>query len=224
MRILVIEDDLKLQSFIRQTLEDELYAVDAFSEGEPGIYAAKTSEFDLIILDLMLPDMSGHDVCTAIREHGSRTPILVLSARTDTDSKIQLLNGGADDYLTKPFSVSELTARIRALLRRPQQLKEDILTIGEITLDNTRNIVTKDSEEIKLSRKEFMLLRYLMQNAGTVLTRSMMLEHVWDMSVDIFSNTIEAHILSLRKKLGDTDKKNQLIQTVPGRGYKIVSP
>lgn len=221
MKVLVIEDDIKLQSFIKETLTAELYAVDAFSQGQDGLYAARTNDYDLVILDLMLPDTDGATICTEIRGAGKNMPILVLSAQSETESKIALLNGGADDYLTKPFSVSELTARIKALLRRPQQIQEEIITISDVTLDNTRNIVTRDGKEIKLSRKEFMLLRYLMQNEGTVLTRSMMLEHVWDMSVDIFSNTIEAHILSLRKKLGDAGKKNKLIQTVPGRGYKF---
>ena len=223
MRILVIEDDTKLQSFIKESLEAELYAVDAASDGETGSYLARTNDYDLIILDLMLPEKDGHEVCEEIRSEGKTMPILVLSAQSDTAHKTNLLNSGADDYLTKPFALTELTARVRALLRRPTAIVGDVLTIGGIVLDTKKSTVHKGDEEIKLSRKEFMLLRYLMQNEGTVLTRGMMLEHVWDMSVDIFSNTIEAHILSLRKKLGDTDKGNQLIQTVPGRGYKMTA-
>ena len=134
--------------------------------------------------------------------------------------KIDLLNAGADDYLTKPFALQELLARVRALLRRPLAIEEEVLCVGPITLDTKRCIVTRGKKEIYLTRKEFMLLRYLMKNEGTVLSRGMLLEHVWDMSVDIFSNTIESHILSLRKKIGDTGK-DRLIQTIPGRGYKM---
>ena len=223
MKVLVIEDDVKIRNFIKDSLEAELFAVDTVGNGEDGSYLARTNDYDLIILDLMLPDTDGHTVCEEIRAEGKVMPILVLSAQSDTGHKTQLLNSGADDYLTKPFALAELTARVRALLRRPQPLVGDILTVGDIVLDTKKNTVVRDGTEITLSRKEFMLLRYLMQNEDTVLTRGMMLEHVWDMSVDIFSNTIEAHILSLRKKLNDTDKTNQLIQTVPGRGYKISS-
>lgn len=221
MRILVVEDDVKLQGFIKESLEAELYAVDVTGEGENASFLARTNEYDLIILDLMLPDKDGLEVCKEIREEGKTMPILVLSAQSDTVSKTQLLDACADDYLTKPFVLAELVARIKALLRRPHQIMGDVLKVHDIVLDTKKNSVTRDGKDIVLTRKEFMLLRYLMQNEGTVLTRGMMLEHVWDMSVDIFSNTIEAHILSLRKKLGDTDRSGQLIQTVPGRGYKI---
>lgn len=221
MRILLIEDDLKIQAFIKESLEAEMFAVDAVSEGDTGSYLARTNQYDLIILDLMLPDKTGLEVCEEIRAGGKKIPIIVLSAITDSAQKALLLNAEADDYLAKPFAINELLARVRALLRRPHIMLEKILELKDVTLDINQNIVTRGGEEIKLSRKEFMLLRYLMQNEGIVLTRGMMLEHVWDMSVDIFSNTIEAHILSLRKKLGDTDKSDQLIQTVPGRGYKI---
>lgn len=223
MRILLIEDDLKIQAFVKESLEAEMFAVDAVSEGEAGSYLARTNEYDVIILDLMLPDKDGLTVCEEIRSEGKDVPIIILSAVTDSTQKTNLLNTGADDYLAKPFAINELLARIRAVLRRPQAMQNEVLTIKDISLDTNKNVVLRKGKEIKLSRKEFMLLRYLMQNEGIVLTRGMMLEHVWDMSVDIFSNTIEAHILSLRKKLRDTDKSSQLIQTVPGRGYKIAA-
>lgn len=222
MKLLVIEDDLDLRAFMKTALEAELYAVDTASEGEAGLCLATQSEYDLIILDLLLPDMNGLDICKQIRASGKTAPILVLSGNTDTVSKTNLLDAGADDYLTKPFVLTELHARIRALLRRPTPITPEQLTAGSIVLDVTRNELTRNGDLIQLSRKEFMLLRYLMQHAGIVLTRGMLLEHVWDMSIDIFSNTIESHIRSLRKKLGDENK--QYIQTVSGRGYKFVIP
>lgn len=222
MKLLVIEDDQKLRDFIKEAMQAELYAVDTASEGETGKYLALTNEYDLIILDLMLPDLPGLEICEAVRTAGKVLPILVLSAQSDTSQKTKLLNSGADDYLTKPFALTELTARVKALLRRPTTIAEERIEAGDLVLDVIRNEVTKDGELVALSRKEFMLLRYLMQNAGLVLTRGMLLEHVWDMSIDIFSNTIESHIRSLRKKIGDTDK--ELIQTVSGRGYKFHIP
>lgn len=222
MKLLIIEDDKELRDFMKPALEAELYAVDVASDGEAGLCLATQSEYDLIILDLMLPDMDGLDICEQVRSQGKTVPILVLSANSDTISKTKLLNAGADDYLTKPFALTELTARLKALLRRPTSISEDKLVAGELMLDVVRNEVTKNGEVINLSRKEFMLLRYLMQHNGIVLTRGMLLEHVWDMSIDIFSNTIESHVRSLRKKLGDDNK--EYIQTVSGRGYKFVTP
>lgn len=222
MKLLIVEDDIKICTFIQESLQAELFAVDTASTCETGQYLALTNDYDLIILDLMLPDGSGHEICEKVRQAGKTMPILVLSAQSDTDHKTQLLNSGADDYLTKPFALKELTARIRALLRRPVAIAEDVITAGDLVLDSKRNEVTRDGEVIQLSRKEFMLLRYLMQNEGIVLTRGMLLEHVWDMSIDIFSNTIESHIRSLRKKIGDADKT--YIQTVSGRGYKFQNP
>jgi DNA-binding response OmpR family regulator len=143
-----------------------------------------------------------------------------LSVKSETSNKVAFLNAGADDYLTKPFSFEELIARIRALLRRPQEIQSDILEIGGLELDSKRHIVKRDGEEIYLTRKEFLLLEYLMKNQGTVLSRGMILEHVWDMNADPFSNTIETHIMTLRKKL-DHERQSRLIQTVPGIGYKF---
>jgi DNA-binding response OmpR family regulator len=145
---------------------------------------------------------------------------LVLSVKSETVKKVDLLNAGADDYLTKPFALEELLARVRALLRRPPEIEGDVLQVGDVSLDTKRFLVKRGKREVALTRKEFMLLHYLMRNQGVVLSRGMILEHVWDMSIDIFSNTIESHILSLRKKLHDTGG-HRLIKTVPSRGYKI---
>ncbi|MBX2866770.1 response regulator transcription factor [Candidatus Kaiserbacteria bacterium] len=220
MRILIVEDEEKIASFLKESLEAEYFAVDVAEDGERGAYLACINEYDLIILDNMLPKKEGIEVLREIREKEINTPVLVLSVRSEAPKKVDLLNAGADDYLTKPFAFSELLARMHALLRRPKGIEEEVLTAGDIALDVPRGIVTKKEKELHLTRKEFMLLRYLLQNKGIVLSRSMILEHVWDMEVDAFSNTIESHILSLRKKLGDTGK-NRFIQTVQGRGYKI---
>jgi DNA-binding response OmpR family regulator len=220
MRILVVEDEKHISDFLKESLQAEYFAVDVCSDGEEGAYLALTNDYDLVILDNVLPKKTGIEICREIRKAERSMPILILSVKSESTKKVDLLNAGADDYLTKPFALEELLARVRALLRRPLPLEADILQVGDITLDTKRCTVTRDSREIYLTRKEFMLLRYLMKNEGTVLSRGIILEHVWDMSVDIFSNTIESHILSLRKKIGDA-KKHRLIQTVPGRGYKI---
>ena len=220
MRILVVEDEKKIRDFLKTSLEAECFAVDVSEEGEQGSYLARTNEYDLIILDNVLPKKTGLEVCQDIRKIGRTTPILILSVKSETLSKVELLNAGADDYLSKPFSLEELLARIRALLRRQKDIESDILTVDDLALDTKRHTTKRGKKEIYLTRKEFMLIEYLMRNQEMVLTRGMIMEHVWDMTADPFSNTIESHILSLRRKI-DTKGKKKLIHTVPGRGYKI---
>lgn len=220
MRILVVEDDYKIRNFLKKGLEAECFSVDVCEDGEEGFQLAKINDYDVVILDNVLPKKTGFEICTHLRELRSNVPILLLSVQSETSDKVRALDAGADDYLTKPFSLQELVARIRALLRRPQQVEGDILSAHNLTLDTKRHLIMRDEQEIMLTKKEFMLLEYLMRNKGTVLSRSMIMEHVWDMNADPFSNTIESHILSLRKKLHDS-KKDKIIQTVPGRGYKI---
>lgn len=219
MRILVVDDEKKLLDFLKLSLEAEYFAVDVAQDGEKGSYMARTNEYDLLILDNILPDKTGLEVCKEVRTKGKTMPILILSVKSEATYKIELLNAGADDYLTKPFSLEELLARIKALLRRPKQIEGDILEINDLMLDTKSYLVKRGTKSVYLTRKEFTLLEYLMRNEGTVLSRGMILEHVWDMNADPFSNTIESHILSLRRKI-DVGKK-KLICTVPGRGYKI---
>jgi two-component system OmpR family response regulator len=220
MRILVIEDEPVIRSIVRSTLEDEQFVVDVAADGEEGAFLAKTNDYDLIVLDNMLPKKDGLSVCTEVRGCGVTTPILSLSVRGDADTKVQLLEAGVDDYLTKPFCVDELVARVRALLRRPAAIQEEVLQIADLSLDTKRHTVVRGNTPIRLTRKEFMLLEYLMRNASCVVSRGMLLEHVWECSVDPFSNTVEAHIMNLRRKLS-LPHTRKLIYTVPGHGYKI---
>jgi DNA-binding response OmpR family regulator len=220
MRALIIDDEEGVRETLAENLRAQCFAVDTAKDGTEGSYFARTNSYDIIILDNMLPEKSGLTVCHEIRKTGHTTPIIILSVLSDTWRKVDLLNSGADDYMIKPFSFEELMARIRALLRRPNDMREDTLTIDDLTLDTKRQLMRRDGKGIYLTRKEFMLLEYLLRNQGNVLTRGMIMEHVWDMTNDPFSNTIESHILSLRKKV-DTIPERKLIHTVPGRGYKI---
>lgn len=218
MRILVVEDDLQINKFLKVSLEAECFSVDAVFDGKEGYELATINEYDFIILDNVLPNMSGLEICASLRRDQHNTPILILSVQSETGTKIQAFDAGADDYLTKPFSLQELNARIRALLRRPAQVANPVLKVRDITLDTKRHLVLCSGQEIRLTRKEFMLLEYLMGSAGVVLSRGMIMEHVWDMYADPFSNTIESHILSLRRKIGGAEKK-EYIRTISGRGY-----
>lgn len=222
MHVLIVEDDNEINDFLRVSLEAECFAVDVAFDGEKGSFLARTNEYDLIILDNVLPKKEGRVACKEIREAGKTTPIIMLSVKSETVTKVDLLNAGADDYMTKPFSLEELLARIRALLRRPKQIESEVLSIEDLVIDVKRHTVRRANKEIYLTRKEFVLLSYLLKNAGAAMSRGMIMEHVWDMNIDPFSNTIESHILSLRKKV-DAKAKKKLIQTVPGIGYKITT-
>ena len=223
MRLLIIEDSKEYLDFLKKGFQAECFAVDTARDGEEGFYLARTNTYDIIILDNLLPKMKGLDLCKALREQGKTTPIIILSVKSEALTKVALLNAGADDYLSKPASFDELLARVRALLRRPGQILTEVLELADISLNTRKQTVHCREKEVYLTRKEFMLLEFLMKNKGSVLSRAMIMEHVWDMSVDPFSNTIEAHILSLRRKLAH-ENKHDLIQTVPGRGYKIDVP
>lgn len=220
MRLLIVEDETQVRDFLKTSFEAECFAVDATADGAEGLRLALINEYNVIILDYMLPNRTGLEICSELRAKGRTTPVLILSVNSDTDTKAHIINAGADDYLTKPFSFIELHARIRALLRRSHVVNGPIYTAHDITLDSQSHSVTKGDKVINLTRKEFMLLECLMRHRGTVLSRGMLMEHVWDMNADPFSNTIESHILSLRKKL-DINVTKDVIKTVSGYGYKI---
>lgn len=218
MKILIIEDEKDIGQFLKVSLEKASFAVDLKNTAEDGLFLAATNNYDLIILDLNLPDMYGLELCQKIRMEKENVPILILTVNSEIASKVELLNAGADDYLTKPFSVSELVARIRALLRRPKKIISTFSATKDLFLNEAKQSVFKKGKEIYLTRKEFMLLEYFIRNKGRILSRGEIIEHVWDLDADIFSNTIETHILNLRKKL-NTNTHNQIIRTCSGRGY-----
>jgi DNA-binding response OmpR family regulator len=221
MKILLIEDDMSIRNVLRLGLEAEAFAVDEAEDGEKGSYLARINQYDLIILDNVLPKKMGKKVCEEIRSNNINTPILLLSAKNSVLDKVELLNTGADDYLTKPFSFEELKARIKSLLRRPSQIQDSILKCRDIKLNRDTHEVIKRDKKIVLTRKEFSMLEFMMMNQNKLLSRASIMEHVWDMNSDPFSNTVEAHILNLRKKIGD--KAKHFIKNIPGRGYKLVS-
>ena len=218
MRILIVEDDKKVAGFIKKGLEEETYAVDVAYDGEEGFHLAAMNQYDLIILDLMIPKMDGLEVLTQLRDKKVSTPILLLTAKDAVDDKVTGLNKGADDYLTKPFAFSELLARIRSLLRRGQSETQTELKVGDLVLDMVSHKVSRNGEEIELTGKEYSLLEYFMRNEGKVLTRTMIAEHVWDYNFDTFTNVIDVYVNHLRKKI---DKKypDKLLHTLRGVGY-----
>jgi len=221
MRILVVEDDPDIMEFLVVHLEAECFAVDFAKDGKKGSELGRTNDYDLIVLDYNLPGKTGIEICKEVRAAGRISPILMLSVRNDTETKVELLNCGADDYMTKPFSFDELRARISALLRRPPVLQnESKLAVDDLFMDAVKHTVRRGKRLIYLTRKEFALLEYLLRNKGKLVSRASIMEHVWNEQGDPFSNTIEAHILNLRKKI-EQPKKRPLIHNVPGRGYKI---
>jgi heavy metal response regulator len=220
MRILLVEDDEKVAAFIRKGLQEEQYAVDVSSDGEDGLHWASANEYDAIILDVMLPKKDGMRVCAELRQKGIHTPVLMLTARDSVEDRIKGLNTGADDYLTKPFSFEELLARVRALLRRSRQYAEKALKVADLELDPISRRVTRGGREIMLTGKEYALLEYFMRNAGTVLTETKIIEHVWDMNYDSIANTVNVYIHHLRTKI-DRDSEKKLIHTIRSRGYVL---
>ncbi len=218
MRILVVEDEKKLASFVRRALKEKRYAVDVAYDGNEGLFLADVNQYDLIILDIMLPNKDGISICRQLRKNNNDVPILMLTARDDIEDKITGLDAGADDYLTKPFAFGELLARVRALTRRKQNVKTNILKVADLELDRLTHKVTRAGKAIELTGTEYILLEYLMLNADQVLTRTMISEHVWNDDFQAFSNVINVYINYLRKKIdGGFDKK--LIHSVRGTGY-----
>ncbi len=222
MMILIIEDDERILQFIKRGLEAEGYLIETATTGKLGLQLATHAKYDLILLDLMLPDISGQDVCRQLRQQGITTPILMITAMDALEDKVTGLHIGADDYLTKPFAFDELVARIQALLRRCQGYKEQPaeLQVSDLTLNRETREVHRAGQFIELTPKEHALLEYFMSAPGRVFSRSKILDHVWGYTTDPLTNVVEVHIRNLRKKM-DEEFTTQLIKTVRGFGYKL---
>lgn len=222
MRILIVEDEEKLANAIKRALELKKYAVDIAYEGNAGLDLALGEEYDLIILDLMLPGIDGIDICRKTRDEHINTPILILTAKDQVSDKVMGLDVGADDYMAKPFSFEELFARIRALTRRKGTVNPTLICVDNLTLDPINFKVIRAGREIHLSTKEFSLLYYLLSNKNTVVSKPQIIAHVWNYDADVLPNVVEVHLKHLRDKIDGPFKKN-LIKTIRGRGYCIES-
>jgi len=223
MRILVVEDEHKIANSIKKGLEQESYAVDAVYDGGQGFDLAATEDYDVIILDLLLPKMDGMEICKKLRkEENIHTPILMLTAKGQLNDKVKGLNAGADDYLVKPFAFAELLARIKALVRRPKTSLSPVLTVEDLSLDTLTFEVKRAGKKIKLSKKEYALLEYILRHKDKILTKEQIINNVWNYDADVLPNTVEVYIGYLRNKIDKPFKnKKPLIQTVRGFGYKI---
>lgn len=220
MRILIVEDDRKLRCFIERALKEEHYAVDAASNGEDALNLASSVDYDLVLLDLLLPQKDGIEVCRELRKLKCKVPVLMLTAMDRIIDKVKGLDSGADDYLTKPFALEELLARIRALLRRRYMSSESIIRVDDLEMDQIAHRVSRAGNDIDLTGKEYALLEYLMLNVGQILTRKMISEHVWNEGFKSFTNVIDVYIGYLRNKI-DRGHERKLIQTVRGIGYRL---
>ncbi len=219
MKILLIEDDLEITHSLSLALKNSNFIIDSAPDGEKGLFLALANDYDLIILDYNLPKLDGRQVLEEIKRKKPSLPVIILTVRSEIEDKVKLLNSGADDYLTKPFALSELLARIKVVSRRPGQISGDILRIGDLELDPTALIFKVKDRIIDLTPREFSLLQHLMENKNRVVSRQEIIEQVWDDNVDPFSNTIEVHVMRLRRKINN--QKRKLILTCSNRGYRM---
>jgi two-component system, OmpR family, copper resistance phosphate regulon response regulator CusR len=222
VRILLVEDEARVAAFIARGLREQTYAVDIASDGEQGLYHATVNEYDLVILDVMLPIKDGHAVCRELRAAGFSAPILMLTARAGVDDRVTGLDSGADDYLAKPFDFKELLARLRALLRRSKGLRPQVIRVADLVLNTGSHTVTRAARPVSLTAKEYALLEFLVLNENRVLGREQIAQHVWDESFDAFSNVIDVYIKRLRAKL-ETGGSKRLIRTRRGEGYMLTA-
>ena len=220
MRVLVVEDEQKINRAVCQALREEAYAVDSATDGDSAEELALVNEYDLIVLDLMLPKKSGLVLCRTLRERGITTPILILTAKDAVEDRVQGLDSGADDYVVKPFHMDELLARARALLRRDTAVKTTRLQLADLVVDTSSHRVTRAGTPIELTSKEYAMLEYFMRNADQVLTRTIISEHVWDEEFDSLSNIIDVYVRRLRRKI-DEGYSPRLLHTIRGSGYLL---
>jgi len=222
MRILVVEDEPRMANVIAKGLRENSYAVDVAEDGDAALYQASINDYDLIVLDVLLPRRDGFEVCRALRARRNSIPILMLTARATVDDRVNGFDAGADDYLTKPFSFREFLARVRALLRRDSQLRPDVFQLDDLIVDSGSHRVSRAAREIELTAKEYALLEFLARHAGQLVSRTEIAAHVWDDSFDPFSNTIEVYMNRLRKKIDDAHTV-KLLHTRRGEGYILES-
>jgi two-component system copper resistance phosphate regulon response regulator CusR len=222
MRILLVEDEPRMANVIAKGLREQSYAVDVAADGEEALYQTSINDYDLILLDVLLPRRDGFEVCRELRARRDATPILMLTARATIDDRVTGFDAGADDYLTKPFSFRELSARVRALMRRNSQLRPDVFQLDDLIVDSASHRVSRASREIELTAKEYALLEFLARRAGQLVSRTEIAAHVWDDSFDPFSNTIEVYMNRLRKKIDD-EHAVKLLHTRRGEGYILES-
>jgi DNA-binding response OmpR family regulator len=223
MRILIVEDELDLANALARGLRQQGYAVDIAENGEQGLYMGQVYLYDLVILDLNLPEMDGLEVCRSLRSSRSDLLIIIVTARSRIKDRVVGLDMGADDYLVKPFRFEELAARIRALLRRDLRVREPILIVGDLKLDPASHTAWQRKRRLELTFKEYAILEYLMRRPGEVVSQEEIIEHVWDEEVNLFTASVRVHIHSLRRKLGDTTDNPRYIETIIGQGYLLIS-
>ncbi|MDT7603580.1 MAG: two-component system, OmpR family, copper resistance phosphate regulon response regulator CusR [Acidobacteriota bacterium] len=223
MRVLLVEDDPRIARFVAQGLREQTYAVDVTGDGEDALYKLSINDYDAVILDVMIPGRDGFEVCRELRAAGSAVPVLMLTARDAVEDRVAGLDTGADDYLTKPFEVVELLARLRALLRRGHVVSDTAITVADLVIDTRAHRVTRGGRRIELTAKEYALLEYLARERGRVLGRAEIAEHVWDENFDPLSNLIDVNINRLRRKVDDGFAA-PLIHTRRGEGYLLASP
>ena len=221
MKILVVEDEEKIARALQRGLEQERFSVEIALDGAAGLAAAEADEYDVIVLDRMLPEMDGMEVCRTLRGAGNKTPILMLTAKDQVRDRVAGLNAGADDYLVKPFAFEELLARLYALLRRPSQTTDVVIKVADLELDPTSFTAKRAGRLIKLSAKEFALLEYLMRNEGQVLSKEKIIDHVWEYDADVLPNNVEVFIGYLRRKVDQPFSGPNLIHTARGFGYSV---
>lgn len=219
MRILLIEDDIDLVKALVEALNDHSIIVDTCGDGESGSYIARTNNYDLLLVDNILPKKLGVNICKELRNLNDKTPIIFMSIQDDVSDRINFLESGADDFISKPFSINELVAKIKAIARRSYDIKQNIITLDDVTINRENYTVHKKGKSVYFTRKEFMILEQIAEKPGKVITRSEIMDHVWKKDFNQFSNTIETHIRNIRKKIDG--KKNKKIETIPGRGYRI---
>ena len=222
MRVLLVEDDDRVSGFVARGLREQSFAVDVAADGEDALFQASVNTYDVVVLDLMIPEVDGIEVCRRLRANGARMPVLMLTARDGVEDRIAGLDAGADDYLTKPFAFGELLARIRAILRRAGEIRPPTFAVADLLVDTRSRLVWRADREIPLTTKEYALLEFFVRNEGRVVGRAEIAEHVWDESYDPFTNVIEVYVNRLRRKI-DEPFDNPLIHTRRGAGYVLVS-